>query len=222
MQPWGTQSIIGCTAKSIDSDAVGGQMPRRYTLGKRATQKEATRQRILDAAAGLYQEHGVSQTTIPDVARRADVAPGTVLNHFASADALARAVVEGVLGSLQLPSETIFGDLTAGPDRLARLSHELFAFYERSEAWYRVYAMEPNGVPAWADAEAAFYAAHDRLIRGALGGLARDESTVAIVSTILGGEVYSRLHGRGLTTAEIADLVTDLLVPWLERKVAVP
>ena len=197
-------------------------MPRHYTLGKRAAQKEATRQRILDAAAGLYQERGVSQTTIPEVARRADVAPGTVLNHFASADALARAVVDGLVGSLQLPSETIFDGLDAVPDRLARLSQELFAFYERGEAWYRVYAMERTDVPAWANAEAAFYAAHDRLIRAALGPLAKDGATVAIVSTMLGGEVYSILHARGLPTLQIAALVNDVLAPWLERKVAVP
>ena len=197
-------------------------MPRRYTLGKRAAQKEATRQRILEAAAGLYQERGVSQTTIPEIARRADVAPGTVLNHFASADALARAVVEGLVGSLHLPTETIFDGVTAVPDRLARLSRELFAFYERGQSWYRVYAMERTDVPAWANAEAAFYAEHDRLIRAALGPLAQDPPTMAIVSTMLGGEVYSILRARGLSTAEIAALVNDVLAPWLERKVAVP
>jgi AcrR family transcriptional regulator len=196
-------------------------MPRRYTLGKRAGQKEATRQRILDAAAALYQERGVSQTTIPEVARRADVAPGTVLNHFTSADALARAVVDGVVGSLRLPSEAIYDGLTAVPDRFARLCRELFAFYERSESWYLVYAREPNGVPAWADAEATFYAAYDELVRAALGPLARDEPAVAIVSTMLGGEVYSTLRTRGLSTSDIAALVDDALSPWLERKVAV-
>lgn len=196
-------------------------MPRRYTLGKRAGQKAATRQRILDAAATLYQERGVSQTTIPEVARRADVAPGTVLNHFASADALARAVVDGVVGSLQFPSPAMFDGLTAVSDRFARLSRDLFAFYERSESWYRVYAMEPAGVPAWAEAEATFYAAFDGLIRAALGPLAGDEPTVAMVSTMLGGGAYSTLRARGLSTSEIARLVIDVLSPWLERKVAV-
>jgi AcrR family transcriptional regulator len=200
---------------------LGAWMPRRYTLGKREGQKEATRQRILNAASALYQEHGVSQTTIQDVARRADVAPGTVLNHFASAEALARAVVDGVVGSLRLPSEAMFDGLAPGPERIAQLCHELFAFYERGDAWYRVYAREQGSVTAWADAEATFYAAHDRLIRGALGPLAQDEPTLAMVSTLLGGEVFAMLRNRGLSTPEIAALVNDVLSPWLERKVAV-
>jgi AcrR family transcriptional regulator len=149
------------------------------------------------------------------------VAPGTVINHFSSADALARAVVDGVVASLRLPSEAMFDGLASVPDRIARLCHELFAFYERGDAWYRVYSREQGSVSAWADAEATFYAAHDRLIRGALGPLARDEATLAIVSTMLGGEVYATLRNRGLSTPEIATIVDDVLSPWLERKVAV-
>lgn len=195
-------------------------MPRRYTLGKRAEQKEATRQRILDAATALYQERGVSQTTIPEIARRADVAPGTVVNHFASADELARTVLHGVIGSLRLPSVGIFDGLAEVPDRFARLCRELFAFYDRSEAWYLVYAREPRGVPAWAEAEATFYGAFDGLVREALGPLAGDELIVAIVSTMLGGEAWSTLRTRGLSSERIAALAIDVLAPWLEAKVA--
>lgn len=196
-------------------------MPRRYTLGKRADQKEQTRRRILDAAAALYQERGVSQTTIPEIARRADVAPGTVLNHFSSADELARAVLDGVLGSLQLPSSAVFAGLAGVPDRFARLCRELFAFYDRSESWYLAYAREPPGVPAWAEAEATFYAAFDGLVREALGPVAHDASIVAIVSTMLGGEAWSTLRARGLSSEQVAALVIDVLTPWLESKVAV-
>ena len=51
-------------------------MPSKYALGKRAVQQADTRRRIIDAALALYQEQGVSATTMLDVARRADVAPG--------------------------------------------------------------------------------------------------------------------------------------------------
>jgi len=85
-----------------------------------------------------------------------------------------------------------------------------------------VYAREPNGVPAWADAEAAFYAEFDRLIRDALGTLGHDDATVAIVSTVLDGGTYSRLRARGLSSSNTAGLIVDVLTPWLERKVAFP
>jgi AcrR family transcriptional regulator len=196
-------------------------MPRRYELGKRAGQKEQTRRRILDAAAALYQERGITETTVPEVARRADVAPGTVLNHFASADVLARAVLDEILGSLKLPSVDILEGVDDVPGRVARLAPELFDFYARSESWYLAYAREPRGVPAWADAEASFYAAFDRLIRAALGPLGQDESSVAILSTLLDGGTYSTLRSRGLPASEIAELVVEVLTPWLDRKVAV-
>jgi AcrR family transcriptional regulator len=197
-------------------------MPRRYTLGRRATKVLETRQRIVDAAAGLYQDRGVSGTTMQEVARRADVAPGTVLNHFASPDDLARAVVQQVVGSLRLPAADVFAGLDSVPDRVAQLVHELFAFYDRSQAWYLVYAREPNGVPAWADAEAAFHAEFERLIRDALGPLGQDDAAVAIVSTVLDGGVYSTLRARGLSSSDTAALIVEVLTPWLERKVAFP
>jgi AcrR family transcriptional regulator len=193
-------------------------MPRHYNLGKRAGQKAETTQRIIDAAAALYQEHGISATTMLEVARRADVAPGTVLNHFSSADALAKAVVDQVVGSLRLPSERIFNGVDAVPDRVDRLAHELLAFYDRSESWYAVWAREPTGVAAWAAAEADFYAAFDRLIRAALGPLSGQESNVMVVSTALGAEVYSGLRARGLATSQVAATVIDLLRPWLESR----
>jgi len=195
-------------------------MPRRYTLGKRAEQVQATRQRIIAAAAALYQERGVSATSVQEVARRADVAPGTVLNHFGSPDGLARAVVDQVIGSLQLPAIDLFAGVDTAPERVARLAQELFAFYDRSQAWYEVYTREANGVPAWADAEARFYTEFNRLIRTALGPLDQDESAVAILSVILGGGAYAALRARGLSSPATIALVVEVLSPWLEDKVA--
>jgi AcrR family transcriptional regulator len=189
-------------------------MPRSYRLGARAEQKAATRRRIVDAAAALYLEHGVSKTTMPDVARRADVAPGTVLNHFATPDVLARAVVDELVGSLQLPTTTMLSGDTA-TERVTHLTRLLFAFYERSDPWYQVYAREP-GISAWANAEAAFYGDFDRLVRAALGDDA-NEASVATVSMVLGGAVYSTLRSQGRSSGDSADLVIDLLTPWLER-----
>jgi AcrR family transcriptional regulator len=64
-------------------------VPRSYSMGRRTQAVTATRQRILDAALALYQEQGIAAATMQDVARRADVAPGTVANHFRTAAARA-------------------------------------------------------------------------------------------------------------------------------------
>ena len=83
-------------------------MPRKYELGKRAVQQADTHRRIVDAALELYQESGIATTTMLDVARRADVAPGTVANHFGSVDALAQEATARILADLRMPAPDLF------------------------------------------------------------------------------------------------------------------
>ena len=50
----------------------------------RATNKEATRQRVLDAARHLFEAHGYEATTVREIARRAEVSVGSVFTSFPS------------------------------------------------------------------------------------------------------------------------------------------
>ncbi|WP_237179073.1 TetR/AcrR family transcriptional regulator [Paenibacillus sp. MMS18-CY102] len=50
--------------------------------------KQETKQKIADAALSLFTEHGFDQTTMEQIAEKADVAKGTLFNHFASKNAL--------------------------------------------------------------------------------------------------------------------------------------
>lgn len=193
-------------------------MPRSYSLGKRAIQQAATRRRIIDAALALYQEQGVSATTMQDVARRADVAPGTVANHFGSRDELAAEVTGGLLAHLRMPTPDHFDGVELLADRISLLVRELGEFFERSEPWYRVAQRESAGVPAWADAEARFYTDLDTLVRAALGPLAADADAVAVVSVVLGSWVLGAIEATGRSAEQAADLVIGLLVTWLETR----
>lgn len=58
-------------------------------------QPSATRQRIIDAAAELYLEHGVAGTTLSAVANRAGVSRPTVYKHVGDGQQLAAIVIEG-------------------------------------------------------------------------------------------------------------------------------
>src|ERR1700722_4186558 len=55
---------------------------------------QETRQRIVDAAAGLIFEHGVAHTTIEDVRAAADVSSSQLYHYFDDKPALVRAVVD--------------------------------------------------------------------------------------------------------------------------------
>ncbi len=193
-------------------------MPRKYELGKRATQQADTRRRIIAAALELYQEQGVSATTMLDIARRADVAPGTVANHFGSAAALATEITGEVLSELRMPTPDLFGGVDGLRERVDLLVRELSAFFDRGEGWWRASQREGPGVSFWAEAEARFYAQLDALVRAALGPLASDDDAVAVVMTVFGRWVLGSLQETGRSGEEAVTLVADLLATWLESR----
>lgn len=193
-------------------------MPRAYALGKRATQRAETRRRIVDAAIGLYQEQGISRTTMQDVARRADVAPGTVANHFGSAEALATEATTRILADLRMPGPALFDGVDHLADRIRALVGELAAFYERGTSWYRVMQMEAGDAQPWTDVEARYRRELDVLVRAALGSLAGDAGAVAVVTAILGTWVIGAVQAAGRSGEEAVDLVSDLLATWLATR----
>jgi AcrR family transcriptional regulator len=194
-------------------------LPRKYALGKRAAQQADTRRRIIDAALSLYQEQGVSATTMLDVARRADVAPGTVANHFGSAPALASEATFELLADLHMPVPDLFVGVDGLSDRIELLVRELAAFFERSEPWWHVSRREPSDSEFWAETEARYYREFDVLVRAALGPLAADADAVAVVTSVLGAWVIGTIQATGRSAESAVALVSDLLTAWLATRV---
>jgi AcrR family transcriptional regulator len=63
---------------------------------RREREKQRRRQEILRAARAIFFRHGFAGTTMPEVARSAELAPGTLYLYFPSKDALyAELLVEG-------------------------------------------------------------------------------------------------------------------------------
>jgi AcrR family transcriptional regulator len=195
-------------------------VPRSYSLGKRAVQQADTRQRIVDAALALYAEQGVSGTTIQDVARRADVAPGTVANHFGSREALAAEVGGRILGDLRMPTPDLFDGVDDLAVRIRLMISELADFFERSDPWWRASQRDSGDGQFWAEAERRFYGELDALIRAALGPLAGDDDAVAVIMTVLGRWVIGSLQATGRSPDQAAELVSDLFIAWLTPRAA--
>lgn len=65
--------------------------PRR---GRASGRREATRQRLFDAALSLIAEHGYDVTTVDEIAERAGVAKGTVYYNFGGKEELYTALLE--------------------------------------------------------------------------------------------------------------------------------
>jgi AcrR family transcriptional regulator len=198
-------------------------VPRKYSMGRRAQAVARTRARIVEAAMALYQEQPVAMTSMQEVARRADVAPGTVLNHFADADELAVAVVAELVRTLEAPSSAIFRGLEGGAGvagvaaRLGVLARSLARFYERAEPWFHVHDREHAQVRAFEAGARAFDARVEGLIREALGA-GCDPVAVSAVRALLSPPVLAGLRRHGGRSAdEAAALVTEILVAWLDN-----
>ena len=68
--------------------------------GKRAQNKERTRQAILKAALEFFSEKGFHRTTTREIARRAGIAEGTMFNYFRTKEDLALYFFEKELSGL--------------------------------------------------------------------------------------------------------------------------
>jgi AcrR family transcriptional regulator len=64
------------------------------SMGRRERKKHEVRQRIIDVADRLIAEQGLAQTTVDQIAERADIAQATFFNYFSTKAKLVDALVE--------------------------------------------------------------------------------------------------------------------------------
>ncbi|WP_327089263.1 TetR/AcrR family transcriptional regulator [Nonomuraea sp. NBC_01738] len=62
---------------------------RPYRMGARAAAMEVTRQRVMEAAAGLWSQRWYDEVTVQHIADAAGVSVQTIINHFGGKDGLA-------------------------------------------------------------------------------------------------------------------------------------
>jgi AcrR family transcriptional regulator len=168
--------------------------PRRYTLGRRAETSTATRQGILEATLELYREVGVSGTTLAAVARRADVARGTILNHFGSAEGLLRAALESVLDTLELPDAHVLEGIEDGDARIRAFVAGMIEFQDRSSHWWTVFEGEMQR-PALREVEARYWSILADLQAAALGPeLRHDPAANATLTSMIHPATVGTFH----------------------------
>lgn len=109
--------------------------------GRRERQKQDRQRRILQAAALLFARGGYPETSMEDIAARADLATGTVYNYFDSKAELLAAVVAQQTQEVVAMAERIVAqpglDVDATFAELTDLYLDLIARHERS-VWREV------------------------------------------------------------------------------------
>jgi AcrR family transcriptional regulator len=193
-------------------------MPRSYRLGERAAQVEATRDRIIDAAIELYTEVGVSAATMREIGVRADVAPGTLRNHFPTRDDLDRAMVERMASEVSLPDLSILDGARSIEERLASVIRAGGTFMEQGRRLYRMWLREPMLTTPWIEKGAEYGARWDELMRTALGPLADDEEAMAVLRAVIHPEFFDGVRAGKRSMEEASALVTALVVPWFRTR----
>ena len=186
--------------------------PRRYSLGKRAQAVEDTRRRIVDATFDLHNEKGVLNTSMQDVAERADVALRTVYHHFPTVNDLVNGCAGHVITLLAPPTPAIFAGLTTLDARLRRLVRELFAMYERAALQLEAARCQQNEVPALANFVRNEAAMRESLVREALRPFQPKPRTIREAAAFTDFYVWKAFTQRELSTHRAAAIVSGAQV----------
>src|SRR5262245_38507308 len=188
--------------------------PRAYRLGRRAESAEDTRRRIVEATRALHNEQGVADTTVKQIARRADVSVGTVYHHFPTYDDMIRACGALTFALARPPTEVIFAGARSARARVERLTQELFACYERFPALEGARS-ERAKLPALDQELARFDNQVAALVRRAVAPAGEGVQRMAHALTDVA--VYRILTHQGLTRTEAAAQIAALLEWWMRR-----
>ncbi|GAA4048100.1 TetR/AcrR family transcriptional regulator [Streptomyces shaanxiensis] len=111
-----------------------------------STRREATRQKLYEAAVTLIAEQGFSATTVDEIAERAGVAKGTVYYNFASKsvlfEELLRHGVELLTASLREAAEGTERDGGTKVDALDAMIRAGLVFIDRYPSFTQLYVAE--------------------------------------------------------------------------------
>lgn len=191
--------------------------PRRYHQQSRAVSAAATRRRIRDAALEVYRERGVGATTVQAVAERADVARGTIVNHYGSAEQLLEGVLDDIVADLRYPDEHVLDGATTEADRIRRYVDAMFRFFERSEAWWPSFAADIE-LPVLKAREQEYIAVVGRLFAATFGALAADRIVGAAARAYVNYMPLNDLRAAGLSIDDAIEVVAGTLIDLINRR----
>ena len=185
--------------------------PRTYNQDRRAETAAATSRRIRVAARALYRERGISGTTTAAIAGRADVARGTILHHFGSADGLLEAVLDDITAELEWPDERLQDGVEDEAERVRRYVDAMYRFFVRSEEDWPAFAGDLDH-PSLRKREAEYYAVAGRLFAATFRDLAGDRVVAAAARAYVNYGPLNDFRAAGLNLEETIEVVENSLI----------
>ena len=194
--------------------------PRPYNLGKRAASVEQTKQRIRAAALAEYAETGVAEASMQSIARRADVAPGTVIYHYPDADALAAEVIAASRDAMAVPTAEAMDTDAPLAERIAWLTRELFRVYEGTDLEYHAWSRS-RGHPVMRAYEEWYYQVYAAALAAALGPDHTEPRAFLVASALIDPGFRGSLIDRGLSQEGAVEETARLVLAWLTARASV-
>ncbi len=191
---------------------------RSYTMQRRATLEAQTRERIVRATVALHKEHGGLGTSYAMIAKRAQVAPQTVYNHFPELGPLFGACTGHVLDRAPPLGLETFRSGRSPATRLRLLAQGVYARHVFLAPWMRISWYEAALIPELGAIMARGNAALRQLI---VAAVAPDrEATASFVDTafvLLDYPAWQELT-RSRSSPEAARIAGDCLAALLPRR----
>lgn len=132
----------------IDPERFHGKLLERL-LGEtdsgedqKSSARLATRERVLEAALGVFSEKGFHVATMDEVAERAGVGKGTLYRHFANKETLFTELVRQRLEELEMKARTILDGQDDVLTMIAKYIRVYFEFFDRNQRLYRLIVQE--------------------------------------------------------------------------------
>ena len=193
-------------------------MPRRpYTMERRIALEAEMRERIVRATVALHKEHGALRTSYAMIAKRAEVAPQTVYNHFPELGALLGACTGHVEDRAPPLGPETFRSGRSPATRLRLLAQGVYARHAFFAPWLRLGWHEAALIPELGAIIARGNAALRQLI---VAAIAPDREPIAgfvdAAFVLLAYPAWQEL-ARGRSSPEAARIAGDCLADLLPR-----
>lgn len=188
---------------------------RSYSMQRRGALEAQTHEQIVRATVALHAEHGASGTSYAMIAKRAQVAPQTVYNHFPDQSALFEACTGHVLEQAPSLGVETFRSGRSPEVRLGQLAAAVFARHAFLAPWMRTGWYEAALIPELGAILAQGNAALRELIAAAVAP--EREPTASFVdaaSVLLSFPAWQELT-RNRPSSEAARIAGDCLADLL-------
>lgn len=186
-------------------------------MGVRNDQKQATREKVLEAARDLFNDTGYDETTIRAIAERAGVSVGSVFTTFASKAEVLSHVMDARLGELYAEFDRVVPFLRGSTaDRLSSIFAIHYEFETRRVKLFLAHiaaSYSPSqdpGVTPFGRNERLSQMLHDTLLGGVERGDVRADIDPFLVIEVLKASYawnYRMAACRGAPSSELSGMM---------------